>query len=305
MKTRTKMMIMNAGRRGSQGGQRGARSEYDGARSEYREPRSEYREPRSGYGYDTMDGRSGRMGNNYDYIKVNRYEMPRNEYHPQNREMMGEWEPQSGYPKMGWPMFVEGRFRDRRGREHYDNGRYAPMRSEFDDDMEDGYRGYPAFPYPSPVYQRDGGRPMNRIGFVAPTEFEQNYGTSAEMPRMNEMGHSRSEMTPGHAKGMEMEPFTHETAMKWVQKMKNADGTTGPHWTMEQAKQVMEQQRIQADELEFYVALNMMYSDYCKVAKKHNCSTMEFYSAMAKAFLDDKDAHPDKLALYYECIVKH
>ena len=29
---------------------------------------------------------------------------------------------------------TESRFRDRRGREHYDNGKYAPMRSAYEDD---------------------------------------------------------------------------------------------------------------------------------------------------------------------------
>ena len=35
--------------------------------------------------------------------------------------------------------YGESRFRDRRGREHYDNGRFAPMRNALDDDdmMED------------------------------------------------------------------------------------------------------------------------------------------------------------------------
>ena len=32
--------------------------------------------------------------------------------------------------------------------------------------------------------------------------------------------------------------------------------------------------------------------------------SLEFYIDMAKAFLDDKDAQPDKLMHYYESIVK-
>ena len=75
--------------------------------------------------------------------------------------------------------------------------------------------------------------------------------------------------------------------------MKNADGSTGPHYTMEQAKQIMDQQGYSGDEVDFFVAINMMYSDYCKVAKRNNCGTTEFYAAMAKAFLDDKDAQPE------------
>ncbi len=49
----------------------------------------------------------------------------------------------------------------------------------------------------------------------------------------------------------------------------------------------------------------MIYSDYCAVAEKLGTSTAEFYACMAKAFLDDKDARPEKLARYYEYITKH
>lgn len=215
-------------------------------------------------------------------------------------------------------MEFEATFRDRRGREHYDNGRYAPMRSAYDDDMEDAYPYPPIYPTVPPVYTgperyvhhsrewpEDEGRPMNRIGFVMPEEDPARYGSRVNTPRMNEYEHHRSGMEKGWAHSMEVEPMTKDTAMEWVMQMKNADGTSGPHWTMEQTNQVMEQQHIDCDEVEFFVAINMMYSDYCKVAKRHNCSTMEFYAGMAKAFLEDKDAQPEKLSRYYECIVKH
>lgn len=39
-----------------------------------------------------------------------------------------------GYSEMGYE--AENRFRDRRGREHYDNGRFAPMRGEMENEME-------------------------------------------------------------------------------------------------------------------------------------------------------------------------
>ena len=51
--------------------------------------------------------------------------------------------------------------------------------------------------------------------------------------------------------------------------------------------------------------LNMIYSDYVKVAKKFNVgSNIDFYVDMAKAFLDDKDAGPDKLTKYYQYVVR-
>lgn len=99
--------------------------------------------------------------------------------------------------------------------------------------------------------------------------------------------------------------FSMDTARAWTKKMKNADGTQGPHWTLEQAKQIMAQRKIGLDPVQFWVALNMIYSDYSPVAKKHGLGgSLDFYADLAKAFLDDKDAKPNKLARYYENIVQ-
>lgn len=173
----------------------------------------------------------------------------------------------------------ESRFRDSRGREHYDNGRYAPMKDSYPD-WDDG-SGMDT-PHVPPVY----GRHMN----------EEKEGQSH--PK-NVIG-----FTSRNA-GKPEEPMSYDEGMAWVKAMKNADGTTGAHWTIEQTNQAMEQQKINCDELDFYITMNMMYSDYCKVAKKFNCSTVEFYACMAKAFLEDKDAQGDKLSRYYEYIAKH
>ena len=100
-------------------------------------------------------------------------------------------------------------------------------------------------------------------------------------------------------------PFTQEEAKEWTSAMQNVDGTTGPHWTLEQTNQIMTQRGINCDPAEFYAAMNMVYSDYSKVAKKLNVSNIDFYAEIAKAFLDDQDAAPDKLARYYEFVVKH
>ena len=99
--------------------------------------------------------------------------------------------------------------------------------------------------------------------------------------------------------------FSLDTAQAWTKKMKNADGTQGPHWTLEQAKQIMAQRKIGLDPIQFWVTLNMIYSDYSPVAKKHGLGgSLDFYADLAKAFLDDKDAKPNKLARYYENIVQ-
>ena len=58
-------------------------------------------------------------------------------------------------------------------------------------------------------------------------------------------------------------------------------------------------------EKQLCLVTNMMYSDYCEVAKKINANNMDFFAEMAKAFLKDKDAGAqDKLAAYYEYVVK-
>ena len=103
--------------------------------------------------------------------------------------------------------------------------------------------------------------------------------------------------------------FDRETAMQWAERMQNADGSTGPHWTMEQTTAVAESMGIQAPVVTRWawgVAMNMMYSDYYPVAVEFGLNRPEFYAALAKAFLLDKDGPgPErKLMEYYEHIAK-
>ena len=97
-------------------------------------------------------------------------------------------------------------------------------------------------------------------------------------------------------------PLTKNQVTCWVASMENADGTHGGKWTLEQTEQARKQRNIECDPLMFYAAMNMMYSDYCKAAEKVNAGSADFYAYMAKAFLDDKDAKPHKLARYYHSI---
>ena len=103
--------------------------------------------------------------------------------------------------------------------------------------------------------------------------------------------------------------FDRETAMQWAERMQNADGSTGPHWTMEQTTAVAESMGIQEHEIPRWawgVTMNMMYSDYYPVAVEFGINRPEFYAALAKAFLLDKDGPgPErKLMEYYEHIVR-
>lgn len=149
---------------------------------------------------------------------------------------------------------------------------------------------------------REGGGNMRMIGFGR--ELYNDMRSDASVPSYREGDH----MTGGkHEKGGAKSSMgmDEHTAREWTSKMENEDGTKGPHWNMEQIKKVMEQRNMTGDPVEFWVAMNMMYSDYCKVAKKLGVNSVDFYAEMAKAFLEDKDTGvPDKLAAYYENIVK-
>ena len=99
--------------------------------------------------------------------------------------------------------------------------------------------------------------------------------------------------------------LTLEDAKHWTSKMQNADGTTGPHWTLEQTQDVAKQRGVTCDKNDFWAAMNMMYSDYGKVAKMYSVDNTNFYADMAAAFLQDKDAVDGKLVEYWSYIVDH
>lgn len=258
-------------------------------RTDWRENYGEGNYPRNGYnGAQNEYGRSGGYSNtegNYSGTG-NRSDYTRNEYR-------GD---------------VDARFRDRRGREHYDNGRYAPMRGEMDEDMEpesrrrmsrrrdgtfaprsemreddDGEMHYPM--YPMPIYEQDEPH-MNRIGFEAESEGKRYMGNIVPM-------------RGGDKK------LTREMAEEWMAGIKNEDGKIGPHWPIEQTKQVMLQKGIEVEPVTFWVVMNMLYSDYCAVLKKHNVNTIDMYADLACAWIMDKDAVKEKAGAYYMDVVKH
>ena len=98
--------------------------------------------------------------------------------------------------------------------------------------------------------------------------------------------------------------FDEHKAKEWVARMKNNDGTTGEHFKAEHAEQMRNAHCPDCDKMEFWAAMNMMYSDYCAVAKKMNVDRPDFYAHMAKAFLMDKDAGAEKMAKYMKYIAE-
>ena len=162
--------------------------------------------------------------------------------------------------------------------------------------------GHPGRPFP--VYE-DGRSNMNQIGFNAGGhEVMTNYRMNATHHTGNEMEYrSTPKMGGGYASDMEMS-MTRETAERWIRHMKHADGSKGPHWTMEEAKKIMEERKLRCDPYEFAAILNAMYSDYCKVLRKHGVESDDLYADLACAWLMDEDALPGKAMLYYKCIVE-
>lgn len=177
----------------------------------------------------------------------------------------------------------ESRFRDRRGREHYDNGRYAPTRNMMDDDEDDEPRGqYPYFP----PYM-----PRRMIGFGGDTMM---MGESRQ--------HEQMQMGMSESKHMDLDQMSAE---QWMRNMEKEDGSKGPKWTKEQVKPYMAQVGYHGPEYKFWAVMNALYSDYCKIAKKYGVDRPEYYAELTKAWLEDKDANPEKAGLYYKYIVKH
>lgn len=238
---------------------------------------------------------------------------------------------------------IDNRFRDKDGREHYDNGRFAPMRSEYDGGMVGMYGNIhtpmsggmdyrytptrsnydrPSMGYTEPIrtggdddddyrrkwtitennaymepeYNRDGMRRVMGFG-----------GTSyVDHSRMDEMSHRSGKKMPGHAAVSYTPKLTYDTAQEWMSKLKNADGSKGPHWTFDEVKNLMQSRGVQGDPLVIWVGMNAEYSDAVMLNRKYGVDRPEYYLDAAVArWMNDKDAVDDKAAAYYMHVVKH
>lgn len=85
---------------------------------------------------------------------------------------------------------------------------------------------------------------------------------------------------------------------KAVKQMRNEDGSTGPHWTLDQTTSVAKNNGIEFvhfNEYDWNYVMNMIYSDY--YGSVPNETTM--YVKMARKFLEDKDAKEGKALKYW------
>lgn len=274
----------------------------------------------------------------------------------ERRRRMGvtyeDWTPQDHYgPYMppyydGGQMEPESAFYDRRGRRHYNNGRFAPMDAYGSPESRRGRGGGARSEYgeeygPYDTYEpwaegggdmrmerggssgdRGGSRGGSRgggqggarsyggdgprmIGFARNWN-DQDMRSDATLPRYQEMDRMGGQRGMGGMAYSDRLPrFDRQMAMEWTQGMVNADGTKGPHWTMEQTTEAMKKHGVDCDPVEFWAVMNSLYSDYCEALKKNNASTMETYVCLAKAWLEDDDAVKDKASAYFTYIVEH
>lgn len=87
--------------------------------------------------------------------------------------------------------------------------------------------------------------------------------------------------------------FNEEHARKAVSKMENEDGSRGQHWSIEETTALANQHGIRLDDkfnkYDWYVALNMVYSDYYKVIINiANSNSSKFFVELAKAWICDR-----------------
>ena len=254
---------------------------------------------------------------------------PRNNYGSMERE----YESRNGYGGNGNEggnyardnYGVDNRFRDRRGREHYDNGRFAPMRNEYgrmDGDYSGGYsrsnstgreygaenRGGREAEMRSGGYEDEEGGRMNLIGFDRPQEMTNHYPSRIDYHGGDEISRRTGEKMHGGAMGamgMESQEMDRETAEAWVASMKNEDGSYGGKWRIEQVKALMSQKAMDRNPYEIWAVMNALYCDYGKILRKHGITTPDVFLEMAVAFIDDKDAVKNKPMAYYKYIAKH
>lgn len=124
-------------------------------------------------------------------------------------------------------------------------------------------------------------------------------------------------MTPYNAHDPKEIPkkLTKQQYEEWMEDILNSDGSSGPHFSKEQAKQA--QQKVGLKEIPeeaFWAALNAVYSDTCEFFVKRNLNNIDTYAEFAKVFwFEDDDAvggnedepNTQKLAAYYTAVVEH
>ena len=173
-------------------------------------------------------------------------------------------------------------------------------------------RGMADYNMPKGDYRRGGMPPMRDYDNY---DMRRDYGDYG-MRDYNDYGYGRDYADygdyPMHDYGKsEYGKLSREDIENWKNHLENQDGTRGEHFKKDQVHQAARQIGVNPEEYGnehiFGLVMNMMYADYCGVAKKFGLDRPDFYAEMAKAFLHDKDfsGNPEeKVYLYYKCIAE-
>lgn len=74
----------------------------------------------------------------------------------------------------------------------------------------------------------------------------------------------------------------------------------GERWSMDEIENYLNGKGIYDHVKEYYLAMNMVYNDYCTTAEKYGTDSADFYFDMANNFINDVDAPPHKLYKYFK-----
>lgn len=99
--------------------------------------------------------------------------------------------------------------------------------------------------------------------------------------------------------------ITSELAKSLVEDMAVTDGSNrenGEKWTMEETTEVGNKYNVDWNSIskcEWYLVMNMMYSDYYRTGKKRGLTDYQFFADLATDWFADVDASPDKTFNYF------
>lgn len=101
------------------------------------------------------------------------------------------------------------------------------------------------------------------------------------------------------------ETITPELAEGLVKDMAITDGsdrTNGEKWSMTETTDVGNKIGVNWERIpkcEWYLVMNLMYSDYYTVAKKHGLTDYTFFAELSQAWFQDVDAKDNKTFKYF------
>ena len=72
----------------------------------------------------------------------------------------------------------------------------------------------------------------------------------------------------------------------------------GEKWTLEQASKIQQDYGLNFRENDFYVVINSAYNDYNDIFEEN----LEMYVRFSNDFINDEDANPDKVYIYFTTI---